>query len=257
MLPIRVTAPAASRPSMTRLLLAWSVHALTASGAVLGAVALIDIAAGRFERAAILMLITLSIDSIDGTLARAVGVSTVVPSIDGRRLDDVVDFFNYAIVPAVFMVGCGALPHWGWTALPILASCYGFSQRDAKTEDDFFLGWPSYWNVVALELWLLGAPPVWSVAIVCLFAALVIIPLKYIYPSRAPRFRHVTSLGGLGWILLIAWAVADPDRTRALRLAQIALLYPVYYVAMSMWLGDWFGRASRSRPHSIDRSRSA
>jgi phosphatidylcholine synthase len=213
---------------------------------VLGAVALIDIAAGRFERAAILMLIALSIDSIDGTMARAVGVSRIVPSIDGRRLDDVVDFFNYAIVPAVFMVGSGILPHWGWTAPAILASCYGFSQRHAKTEDDFFRGWPSYWNVVALELWLLGVAPVWSEVIVCFFAAMVIVPLKYVYPSRAPRFRHLTNLGGLAWILLIAWAAIDPDRGRSLRLAQLALLYPVFYVALSAWLGDWFGRAARS-----------
>jgi phosphatidylcholine synthase len=241
MLGRRVTAPAESRPSAAKLVLAWGVHALTASGAVLGAVALLNIAGGDLGRAAILMLIALSIDSVDGTLARAVGVAQVVPAIDGRRLDDIVDFFNYAIVPAVFMVGCGALPHWGFAALPILASCYGFSQRHAKTQDDFFLGWPSYWNVVALELWLLDLPQGGSIAIVCLFAVLVVVPLKYVYPSRAPRWRHATNLGALAWILLIALAALDPERSRALHLAEIALLYPVYYVAVSVWLGDWLG----------------
>jgi phosphatidylcholine synthase len=192
------------------------------------------------------MLVALSIDSIDGTLARAVDVARVLPRIDGRRLDDVVDYFNYAIVPALFLLQQGILPHWSLAAAPILASGYGFAQREAKTDDDFFLGWPSYWNVVALELWLLGTPAAWSVAIVCVFAVLVIAPLKYIYPSHAPRFRHVTNLGGLAWILLIAWAVIDRERGRALHLAEIALLYPAFYVAMSMWLGDWFGRGSRS-----------
>ena len=32
----------------------------------------------------------------------------------------------------------------------VMASGYGFSQADAKTEDHYFLGWPSYWNVFAL-----------------------------------------------------------------------------------------------------------
>ena len=53
------------------------------------------------------------------------------------------DYLNYAIVPVVFMVWAGNLAGWGFAALPILASAYGFSQENAKTEDDFFLGWPS------------------------------------------------------------------------------------------------------------------
>jgi phosphatidylcholine synthase len=112
------------------------------------------------------MLAALAINSVDGTLARAFGVAEVLPGIDGRRLDDLVDYLNYVIVPAVFMVSSDALPGWGWAALPVLASAYGFSQREAKTDDDFFLGFPSYWNVVAIYLWQLDLSPALSAAIV-------------------------------------------------------------------------------------------
>ena len=237
---------AQSAPSATRVLLAWCVHALTASGAVIGALALVDVAAGNASRAAVLMLVTLSIDSIDGTLARAVDVARVVPQIDGRRLDDVVDFFNYAIVPAVFMLQLGALPHWSLAAAPILASSYGFAQREAKTDDHFFLGWPSYWNVVAIDLWLMETSPAVGSVIVLVLSVLVLVPLRYIYPSRTPVLRSLTNTGGLVWILVTAWAAANPDRARALHIAEISLLYPAYYMALSAWLGDWLGlRGSR------------
>ena len=46
----------------------------------------------------------------------------------------------------------------------MLASAYGFAQADAKTDDHFFLGFPSYWNFVAIYAWLLGVPPTTTAA---------------------------------------------------------------------------------------------
>ena len=232
---------AQSNPSATRVLLAWCVHALTASGAVIGALALVDVAAGNASRAAILMLVALSIDSIDGSLARAVDVARVLPRIDGRRLDDVVDYFNYAIVPASFLLELGILPHWSLAAAPILASGYGFAQREAKTDDDFFLGWPSYWNVVAIDLWLMETSPAVASVIVLVLSVLVFVPWKYVYPSRTPVLRSLSNAGALAWILVTAWAAANPDRARELHVVEISLLYPAYYMALSAWLGDWLG----------------
>ena len=77
-----------------RTLLAWGIHALTASGAVVGAVALLAVTDGEFQRAAILMLTALAIDSVDGSLARALRVDLVLPHVDGRRLDDMVDYYG-------------------------------------------------------------------------------------------------------------------------------------------------------------------
>ena len=82
-----------------RQTLAWGVHAFTASGAVIGALALLAIAGGDLPRAALFMLLALAIDSVDGPLARAVRGRDVLPTIDGRRLDDMVEFLNYVIVP--------------------------------------------------------------------------------------------------------------------------------------------------------------
>jgi phosphatidylcholine synthase len=238
------TPPATARtPSRSRRqrVLAWCVHLFTASGALLGTLALVATARGELAAAGLLMLVAIFVDSVDGSMARRVRVSEVVPQIDGRRLDDIVDYLNYVIVPVVFMVWIGALPAWA-SAAPVLASAYGFSQQDAKTDDDFFLGWPSYWNVVALYAWKLEMQPVTATACVLFFSAAIFVPLKYVYPSKLRAFRAVTVAGAGCWMIALALAVAWPGAER-LRLAELSLLFIVWYVLLSAYLGRW-GRRS-------------
>jgi len=223
---------------------AWAVHALTASGGALGALALFELTRGRFEAAAIYMLIALGIDSVDGSLARRFEVARLAPSLDGRRLDDIVDYLNFAVVPAVFLLTLGALLHWGLAVFAVMASAYGFAQRDAKTPDDFFLGWPSYWNVLAIYLWLLGVGPGVASALVCLFGALIFVPLPYVYPSKLRRFRAATVVGGVVWIWSVAFCIWFPESTGRLHLLELSLLYPAWYLVLSAWLGGW-GRERR------------
>jgi phosphatidylcholine synthase len=219
-----------------RVGLAWGVHAFTASGAVVGAVALLAVVAGNLSQAAVLMLVALAIDSVDGTLARAVRVGEVLPGIDGRRLDDIVDYLNYVIVPVVFMVAAGYVHPWV-AALPILASAYGFSQQDAKTADDFFLGFPSYWNVIALYVWLLDLEAVTATAVVVGFAILVFVPLKYVYPSKMPVLRRTTNVAGGLWVATIALAVVAPQLTERWPLVEATLAYPAWYLLLSFRYG--------------------
>lgn len=215
------------------------MHALTASGAVLGTLSLVAIFRGELERAGVLMLVALFVDSVDGSLARRMRVAERIPSIDGRRLDDVVDFLNYAVVPVVFMVWIGAL-HPALSAAPVLASAYGFAQSDAKTDDDFFLGWPSYWNVVALYVWRLELEPGTAQALVLFLSGAVFVPLKYIYPSKLRVLRLASGLGAGAWMLAMLFVVLWPERARALHVAEISLLYIAWYVGLSAWLGRWW-----------------
>ena len=219
----------------TRLWLAWGVHLFTASGALVGALALLAVHAGDLRAAALWMLLAMAIDSLDGGMARAVGVSRVLPHFDGRRLDDMVDYLNYVIVPCVFLVAGGLLPHWWAAAPPILASAYGFSQVDAKTEDDFFLGFPSYWNVIAIYAWLLEVPPTPLAAIVAGFALLVFVPVKYISPSRTLVLRRTNLLFAAGWLVTYAALLVQmPDPAPIV--VGLSLGYVVYYVAASVYL---------------------
>jgi phosphatidylcholine synthase len=234
---------AEERYSPQRVALAWGVHVLTASGGVVGMAALLAAGAGNLRIAALLLLAALAIDAVDGTLARAARVAEVLPGIDGRRLDDIVDYLNYVVVPAVFLVAAGSLLHWGFAAAPVLASAFGFAQTEAKTEDHFFLGWPSYWNVVALYLWGLDVDPALGTAVVLAFAAAVFVPLKYVYPSRMRVLRWTTTVGGALWALALTAAVALPSAGWREPLLRVSLAFPLYYFAVSLWLGGLHRRA--------------
>jgi phosphatidylcholine synthase len=119
----------------------------------------------------------------------------------------------------------------------LLSSAYGFAQDDAKTEDDFFLGWPSYWNVFAIYAWLLGTRPAVNAALVALFAALVFVPWKYVYPTRLRAWRRTTCVMAALCAAAVAAAVLAPEPARSLHLVEISLLFPAWYVWLSLRLG--------------------
>jgi phosphatidylcholine synthase len=235
--PLRAD-PAPPPPTTARRLAAWGVHLLTASSAPAGLLALRATVAGDAAGAFLWMTYTLVVDAIDGTLARAVRVKEVLPWVDGSRLDDVVDYFTYVVVPAFFLLQMNLLPA-GW-AVPIvslvaIASGYGFSQTTAKTADHFFTGFPSYWNVVAFYLYALGWSPAVNAAWVVAFAIGVFVPIRYVYPSRTPTLRWLTvTLGSIWGVALIYILLHLHTAPRWLVTASLA--FPIYYFLLSLVL---------------------
>jgi phosphatidylcholine synthase len=214
----------------------WALHVYTASGAVFGVLALKAAVAGEALRAFQLMFLTIFIDGTDGMLARRLQVWKHLPGTDGRRLDDVVDYFTYVAVPIAAMVWLGMLADsiWIW-APPLMASAFGFANVAAKTEDDYFLGFPSYWNLVGLYVYFLQWP-VWANSLLVLvLAGLVFAPLRFIYPSRTRPFRPLTLGLGVIWTLQVLALVVCPQLLPDWWVS-LSLVYPVYYVALSLYL---------------------
>ena len=230
--------PAPDVPTAGRRLAAWGVHLLTASSAPAGLLALRATVAGDAAGAFLWMTYTLVVDSIDGTLARAVRVKEVIPWIDGSRLDDVVDYCTYVVVPAFFLLEMHLLPP-AW-AVPIvslvaIASGYGFSQTTAKTADHFFTGFPSYWNVVAFYLYALRWSPAVNAAWVVALAIAVFVPIRYVYPSRTPTLRWLTVTLGAAWGGALIYVLLHLD-TAPHTLVVASLAFPVYYFLLSLSL---------------------
>lgn len=186
-----------SEPSYNPLhrLAAWSVHALTASTAVIGIYTLIAIYQGHNILALCLMGAAIVIDAVDGTFARLVQIKSVIPNVDGALLDNIVDYLNYVITPAFFLiVNTQMLPaFWGGiiVSMFVLASAYQFTQLDAKTPDHFFKGFPSYWNIVVFYLFYFNSSPITNSIVLITLTILVFVPIKYVYPSRLDYLSNI------------------------------------------------------------------
>src|SRR3954466_10078646 len=120
--------------------LAFSVHILTACGAALALLALLAATRGDWPLMFLWLGIALVVDAVDGPLARAADVATVLPRWSGETLDLVVDYTTYVFVPA-YAVAAGGLMPQAWAtaatgAIAITGTLY-FARRDMKTPDNF------------------------------------------------------------------------------------------------------------------------
>lgn len=219
-------------------LLAWSVHAYTASGTVLAFAATLAVFDAHYRSALLLLAAATLIDATDGMLARAARVHEVTPAIDGARLDDIVDYLTYVFVPILLLFRAGDLPsRWGAVAViaVLLSSAYGFCAADAKTGDNFFTGFPSYWNIVAVYLHAASLPVAVNAATLLVLSGLVFVRIGYVYPTRTPVLRGLTiGLGAVWGLLVAAIIVMMPDVPPVL--VAGSLFYPVYYVVLSLTL---------------------
>jgi len=220
------------------VVLAWLVHLYTASGAVLAFFALLLIEQGKFPEAFSLLALAVLIDASDGTLARLARVKGVIPWFDGDRLEDIIDYLNYVLVPCLLLIRADLLPQADalWlAAAPLVASAYGFCQKEAKTEDHFFLGFPSYWNIVAFYLYVLQMPRWINGFLILILSFLVFVPIKYLYPSRSPVLRELTVTLGIIWgflVFLMIYELPEPPSF----IVFTSLLFPAYYFILSFWI---------------------
>jgi phosphatidylcholine synthase len=216
-----------------------AVHLYTASGSVLALLIVIAALEGNVVTALWLGLATLFIDGTDGMLARRFRVKETLPWFDGARLDDIVDYLTYVFAPIVLLWTTDRLPSgaagWVLAALPLLASSYQFCRVDAKTADHFFLGFPSYWNIVAFYVYVLDLGPVTTGTILLVCSVLVFVPVRYVYPSRTRAFQNLTLALTAVWLVTYAVLVAQLPHPNPI-VTALSLAYLVYYVALSGYL---------------------
>jgi phosphatidylcholine synthase len=259
--------PASERPNRRRArlhpavrkLLAWGVHFYTATGLILAAAMAVAILHGTpesFRTAFVLMLVATLVDATDGTFARMIKIKETLPGFDGRRLDDLVDFQTYVTLPLLLIWQARLLPpgQEGWLVLPLLAAAYGFCQVDAKTPDGYFLGFPSYWNIVAFYLYVLQPPPGLALGLVVALALLTFVPFRYLYATQPGRLNRLTNQLAAVWCVLLVvvlWLLpSEPPagenadiRTRVW--AAVSLAFPAYYLFVSWGITAGYWRRRR------------
>src|SRR5215470_15014678 len=157
--------------------------------------ALIYAVRGQWAAMFLCLGIALIVDGVDGTIARWLKVAEVLPRWSGDVLDLVVDFVTYVFVPAYAIAAGGLLPEP--LALPagiviVVTGALYFADREMKTVDNYFRGFPTLWNGAAFYLFVLKLNPWLAAAIVAALAVLTFVPFKFLHPFRVVRLRAVS-----------------------------------------------------------------
>jgi phosphatidylcholine synthase len=218
---------------------AWCVHLLTASGIIPAFLAILAIEESDFRAAMLWLGLAFLIDGIDGSLARRFKVWEVLPQMNGKNMDFVIDFTTYALIPAYFfyqaelVASAWALPA---TLLMLVVSVVYYGKEGMTSEDQqYFMGFPVLWNIVVFYLFFVFHWPAWgNLLSILLLSVFHFVPIRFAYPSRGKHWRYLTlamsvlfgaSAMGILWY--------QPEEVFFLRL--IAGLVMLYFIFLTIY----------------------
>ncbi|OEZ33155.1 phosphatidylcholine synthase [Francisella endosymbiont of Amblyomma maculatum] len=237
---------------------AWLVHLFTSLGAVFGILAIIfsieaaktillgqtDLHHYYIKLSMFSIIMAIFIDSIDGSLARLVDIKKLAP-LDGSLLDNIIDFTTYSIVPCIWIY-VSAIVSQQWL-IPIIimitiSSSYQFCQLNAKTNDHFFVGFPSYWNVIVIYMLCFQSSQLINEITIIILSIFSFIPIKYIYLSRTEYISKSKFVKTFTFIFTMLAAIVTflavllyPLKTPT-PLITIILMFSIFYIFFSLKL---------------------
>lgn len=205
--------PATGNRNKARTIASWGVHFFTAMGVVVALLAIDAMIAGDLAEALLWLGLALIIDGLDGPMARKVDVFTHAPKFDGAILDLVIDYLTYTAVPALLVYQFALVPA-GWeipaAAFMMTTALYCFGNKDMKTSDNYFEGFPATWNLVVLSFFILGTDPWTNLAAIAGLGIMTFVPLKFVHPIRVERLRIITMFVTVCWMLASLWLLLVP-----------------------------------------------
>jgi len=215
----------------------FSIHVLTASGALAGLVALQSVIDGHIRAALLWLIVCQILDGIDGPIARRFDVSLHAPHIDGHVLDLVIDYVTCVVVPTVLLIRMDVVePRVTMTisGLILITSALWFARTDQETEDVWFNGFPAMWNIVIPTFILLGTSQRYAAMICIVFCIAQLTMVKFPHLVRVQALRPATYTATViyfgAFILLSARYPDGPQWAQ-----NIILVCPIYLVAIVVW----------------------
>jgi phosphatidylcholine synthase len=222
--------PLSERPALLRALV-FLVHVFTASGAAFALLALLAAIEGHWPQMFGWLAVALFVDGVDGALARKLRAAEILPRYSGDILDLVVDYLSYVLVPALAIATGAILPpslQIAAAAAILISSAIYFADRNMKTDNWYFRGFPAVWNLIAFYLFLLKPNPRVALAVVVAFVALTFLPVLFVHPLRVKRLRSLNIALACIWsalAILTLWLDFSPPAAVTATLCVIGVYF--------------------------------
>ena len=223
----------------------WALHLLTSFGIICSFFALKNTIDGEIFKAFMWLGLGLFIDSIDGTIARFLKVNESLPHIDGHMLDSIIDYINYIFVPAFMLHYFGILPEILDIIIPaiiMVTSVISYSNKNTKTDENYYIGFPAIWNVVVLYLVILNYDSLINTGVLIFLIILKILPLRFVHPFRTEKFRKLTLVMSFSWFVFTSLIVIIREHSYFSGYYEyflsVWLLLSFYYIFLTLFLNS-------------------
>jgi phosphatidylcholine synthase len=219
---------------------------LTASGAVIGMLALQGVVDGDIRIALLWLIASQILDGLDGPIARGLDVEIHAPLIDGHILDLVVDYVTCVVVPVAFMLNFAMLPEKYEALIAgfiFLTSALWFARSDLETDDNWFNGFPAAWNLAVPTFLVFDLTPT-EVAIFTLVLGMSQLTyFKFPHIVRVYQLRRITLPFGmiyLGNLTYLAWNYSNTLGVQRNIVSDIILVaFPIYIFLFGAYKTWW------------------
>lgn len=214
------------------------VHVLTASGLVPLVLAMAALWRDDLYQTMLWLLVAAVIDGVDGPLARRFEVSKHLPHIDGAILDHIIDYLSYCFIPALILLRFDMLPpDWAVPAVAFLcmASLYSFANKDLKTAENDFRGFPALWNVAVFYAVILDTSQNVNLIALVVLCGLVYAPIRVAHPVRVEAMRAITlPICGV-WIALMTAYLIRAEAGLPPLMDGLFAAASFYMIGLSVW----------------------
>ncbi|MEY2814657.1 MAG: hypothetical protein RIS05_405 [Actinomycetota bacterium] len=226
----------------------YALHVLTASGAVIGMLALQGVVDGEVRIALLWLIASQILDGLDGPIARGLDVEIHAPLIDGQILDLVVDYVTCVVVPVAFMLNFGMLPEKYEALIAgfiFLTSALWFARSDIETDEHWFNGFPAVWNLAVPTFLVFKLSPS-EVAIYTLVLGMSQLTyFKVPHIVRVSQLRRITlpfSVIYLGNLTYLSWTYSKVTGVQSNLVSEIILVaFPAYLLLFGIYK-TWFSK---------------
>lgn len=229
----------------------YALHVLTASGAVIGMLALQGVVDHNIRIALLWLIASQILDGLDGPIARGLDVEIHAPLIDGHILDLVVDYVTCVVVPVAFMLNFGMLPQKYEALISgfiFLTSALWFARSDLETDDHWFNGFPAVWNLAVPTFLVFELTPT-EVAIFTLILGMS--QLTYFnvpHIVRATQLRQITLPFGaiyLANLTYLSWHYSNTLGVQTNIVSDIILVaFPIYLFVFGIYK-TWLSKRTK------------
>ncbi len=232
------------RPSAT--LKAWGAHGFTATGVVLAFLATLALFDGQPKICLLWLGLALVVDGVDGALARKLNTQSLLPHFDGSTLDLVIDYLTYVFIPALFIYRYIPLPEFTLlitVSIILVSSLFCFCNVNMKSKDNYFVGFPAAWNVVALCMYIISPSPWIALLTVVGLALLTVTKMKFLHPFRVRRFMAVNIAVTSIWLLCTFVLILNHPASNPVAMSLWSLM-SAYFLGVCFWRTavEWIGR---------------